>query len=228
MPNLIPSPSRESLWAKLRPVAVILLYGQAGLVVSSSLLILVLHGGGVAEAFVVLVTSVTVGIVVAWYAYHHWQRIHFGLSLIICILLSELAALPGQLQNQFKYQPTATPSGVYGKVSLMEGNCRSFGSGNKDHCNISDVSRKIYFYKPPLTPGDLSGGHYKGNIIPVAIAESDKNGNYQINLPAGTYSILAQDEGGQFCDTTPDGGNCNLVVTGDPQYYLVQIDHSSY
>jgi len=123
--------------------------------------------------------------------------------------------------------PVST-TGLYGKVSLQEGNCMPQVGAYSNGCKTSTVSRRVYFYKPALAPADVVGTHYAGGAKPAATAQSDTAGHYKIDLAAGDYSVLAEDDGGPFCNLSSGTAACGLTVSGGPQQYDITIDHATH
>ncbi len=125
----------------------------------------------------------------------------------------------------------ATGSGIRGKVTLREGNCQPgvVGETRAIPCDVRPVSRRVYIYSPPVRDNELDGAYYRGGRRPKAIVHSDGRGNYAIDLPAGSYSILVEDDGRHYCNSASGGRACAVTIrAGEHLRRDVEIDHGSF
>ena len=149
-------------------------------------------------------------------------------TLVPLGLLIITAVLVWQYWPTLKTAMSIKKHGVYGRVTLLEGNCMpSIGSPSKS-CQQSPVSRTVYFYQPPLSTESMTGTHYAGKVTPTATARSDGAGNYQIDLHEGQYSVLIEDTGGPFCYGFSGTIACPITVTGTAQEQNITIDHAAH
>lgn len=98
--------------------------------------------------------------------------------------------------------------GIYGTITLRTGNCMPFirelgQDGNfvrprSNPCHLAVVDREVYIFP-------LLGSRYKWGqpFLPTDMALSwvtrSKNGFYEIELPAGSYSVLVEHDGKKYC-----------------------------
>lgn len=95
-----------------------------------------------------------------------------------------------------------------GKVFLLSGNCMP-GSGGG--CNKKPISTTVLIY--PLKNQNNSFTGEKNPPITTKV-KSDKNGDYKVSLPPGTYSVYVDDNGRETCS----GGDGNANMCGITLY----------
>lgn len=119
-----------------------------------------------------------------------------------------------------KSQPRIS-QGAFGRVEVYSGNCMPGPAEIKSGCSIKRDSRKIYFKEQTTSQN-------KNQAKLVKTVQSDSQGNYQAELPAGKYSIFIEDEGGEYCN----GGNgagimCPLeIIQGQAKELNLRVDHA--
>ena len=91
-------------------------------------------------------------------------------------------------------------SGVWGTVSSMEGNCMPPIAPNSTTCTNCAVQRTIKIYQyttlSNATPSANSSVFYDSfNTALVAQVNTDSEGFFQVNLPAGNYTIAIVENG---------------------------------
>jgi hypothetical protein len=125
----------------------------------------------------------------------------------------------------------AAGSGVHGTVTLREGNCQPgvVGETRAIPCDVHPVSRRVYIYSPPVGDNEVDGAYYRGGRDPKAIVHSDGQGNYAIDLPTGSYSIMVEDDGRHYCNSLSRGRACAVTIrAGEHARRDLEIDHGSF
>lgn len=132
--------------------------------------------------------------------------------------------------------PTIT-QGIYGNVILYTGNCMpTICSGLDLHClffgntscKVSFASRAIVV-RESATRAAMERTYLKNKTPLVKIIESSDHGFYQLELPPGTYSILVEDEGKEYCNSFGvDGGVCQITLGTEIVEYNIEIDHAAW
>ncbi len=128
--------------------------------------------------------------------------------------------------------PTTTPTptisvGISGIVSVVAGNCMPGVST----CVTTHPTRKVYVYKS-LSNSDMDGT----DLVPgagtlVATTMSDTSGAYALSVPAGTYSVLVESQGKQYCNIFGENANevCSVTVTNsNTKYDISDSSQSTY
>lgn len=110
-----------------------------------------------------------------------------------------------------------------GKVSVRSGDCMP-GSGGG--CGEKPISATVLIY--PLRTQNSSFIGEKNTLL-LTKTRSDKNGNYKLILPPGTYSMYADDNGKETC-TGGDGyaNMCSITLYESDEERNVVIDHAVY
>jgi len=109
-------------------------------------------------------------------------------------------------------------NGIWGTVSNTEGNCMPMiGPGST--CKTCPVQRvvKIYPYtlRGQATASGTSGVFYSSfNTTMIAETTADANGFYQVNLPAGTYSVAIVEDGKLYVNSFDNAEGLNPVTVG--------------
>ena len=112
--------------------------------------------------------------------------------------------------------------GLYGKVTLNSGNCMPGAGG----CKTSSVSRKIYIREPVIIKA-IEITYLKEKTDLVKQIKSSGNGNYQVELPPGTYSVFIEDYSKEYCNSFGGQGEVCQVTVGDGMVeYNINIDHA--
>ncbi len=143
-----------------------------------------------------------------------------------------LAAGCGPLKTQpIKTSPTqneAIKQGLTGNVSLATGNCMPTIGTSKSSCSIKKLSTKIYI-REPATGKNMDYSYLKNPTKLIQTVTSSDTGNYQAAVPAGTYSVFADDNGKEYCNLSDGQGNmCRVTVGPGITEYNIKIDHAVY
>jgi hypothetical protein len=144
------------------------------------------------------------------------------------VLLPAQRPLPPERETR---TTVAAGSGVSGTVTVREGDCQPgvVGEAHRTGCGARPVSRRIYVYSPPIGAAAIASAYYRGGLRPVSVGRSDGRGNYAIELPAGSYSVLVEDGGRHYCNSLAGGRACAVTVRpGKRARHDLEIDHGSF
>lgn len=124
-------------------------------------------------------------------------------------------------------QPNLIKQGVYGKVTLASGDCMpSAGPELEKKCFMGGISTKVYVREPASTK-NMDSVYLKIPTKLITVADSNNDGFYETELPAGTYSIFVEDNGKEYCNFDDGrGGKCLVTVKNGTIKYDLQIDHA--
>jgi hypothetical protein len=115
-----------------------------------------------------------------------------------------------QIQPEIQNANQPAKVGLHGTVTLASGNCMPGPDINS--CANTKVSRTIYI-RGPATIANMDGTYLKTKTNLVAQATSDANGYYEVNLPAGVYSVFVEDGGREYCNLGGGlGEECQVTV----------------
>lgn len=109
-------------------------------------------------------------------------------------------------------------NGLWGTVSNTEGNCMPMvGPGST--CKTCPVQRVVKIYPYTLrSQATVSGSTVvffdSFNTTLVAETTADANGFYQVNLPAGTYSVAIVEDGKLYVNSFDSAGGLNPITIG--------------
>lgn len=118
-----------------------------------------------------------------------------------------------------------TPDKLFlsGKVSLLSGNCMP-GSGGG--CNKKPISTTVLIY--PLKNQNSSFTGEKNPPITTK-TKSDKNGDYKVSLPPGTYSVYVDDNGKETCSGGDGYANmCGITLYESNEEVNPVIGHAAF
>lgn len=111
-----------------------------------------------------------------------------------------------------------------GKVSVRSGNCMPMlgGKEGREECNGKPISATVSIYPLRNQSSSFIG---EKNMPLLTKTKSDKNGNYKLILPPGTYSI--------YVDGNCDGGDgyanmCGITLYESDEECNVVINHAVY
>lgn len=155
------------------------------------------------------------------------RLLYYVLAIVLSIaVVTAILMYPRDLEPR----PTIT-QGIYGTVLLITGDCMPKPVGSPSSCTREYVSRTIYIREPALL--DRMEGTYvpylRNKTALVAQVRSDAAGFYEVELPPGAYSVFAEDEGREYCNTHDGEGRlCPLTLDMEVLRYDVQIDHASW
>ena len=123
-----------------------------------------------------------------------------------------------------KKTTTVVNQGLYGKVTLYEGDCMP----GMNKCQMSNVARMIYIRKPAGKEA-MKDSYLKKKTELVEKVKSDKNGNYQVELPNGKYSVFVEDDKGEYINHfEQDGGAFVIEIKDNLVKYDIEIDHAAW
>lgn len=156
---------------------------------------------------------------------------------LLCTFLVILVSFQGCAlsdEQEIASSPSAGGTGetgeVFGTVTLHEGNCFPGPEDISNPCRSTGVSRRLFFFSPPLplqTAGTWDSGYYIGPDAPSAETRSGADGGYRVRLPLGRYSVLVEDGRKKYCSSISDEGPCFLLVIADAKVkHDMLIDHS--
>lgn len=110
-----------------------------------------------------------------------------------------------------------------GKVSVRSGDCMP-GSGGG--CGEKPISASVLIY--PLRNQNSSFIGEKNTPL-IKKTVSDKNGNYKLTLPPGTYSVYVDDNGKETCNGGDGYANmCGITLYESDEEQNLVIDHAVY
>ncbi|MEM1405340.1 MAG: carboxypeptidase regulatory-like domain-containing protein [Bacteroidota bacterium] len=120
-------------------------------------------------------------------------------------------------------QVSSQAQGVKGKVLWVEGN-QMPGPDRKTN-EGSPVTREIVFYDV-LKTSDLKrlGALFQEPPFePVAVVKTNEQGEFEINLPAGRYSLLTRENNGLFANLFDGENNVNPVTVESGKFTDIKI-----
>ena len=117
--------------------------------------------------------------------------------------------------------PAPMTTGIRGSVTLISGDCMP-GEPSKTHpCTRTNISRAVYI-REPATSANRSTAKLVKQIT------SGANGYYEVELPAGTYSIFVEDEGREYCNFFGGLGEaCQITITDKVAEFDINIDKAA-
>ncbi|PRY13244.1 hypothetical protein CLV24_106159 [Pontibacter ummariensis] len=130
--------------------------------------------------------------------------------------------------NQSKIVVTG---GIAGTLTLKEGNCMPIV--NRNSCKEYPVKRGIVLY-PYLTLQDVEMKNYTFytpiSAKPLLTTETDAEGFYEIEMPAGVYSIFILEDGQLYANGLDGQGGINPVVVeaGSVNKVNLRLDYAVY
>jgi len=148
--------------------------------------------------------------------------------LLGCILMtfvvyachkSNTATTDCDIQNTYAQnaKKVTITKGVWGTVSLMEGNCMPMVPPATNTCKHCPVQRIIKVYPYTLIQNATSVPNTASffesfNIPALAEITADANGFYEINLPDGQYSLALVENGKLYASGLDGQGGLNPVT----------------
>lgn len=126
-------------------------------------------------------------------------------------------------------KPTAMRMGIYGYVSLWEGNCMPpIGTGS--NCKKEFIETKVKVYNP-VKENEMNGTYLSVEKTPLMVVESDEFGYYYFEFPNGMYSVFAEDplnNDKEYCNSFSNGYACLVTVENKLAKFEIAIDHASH
>lgn len=124
---------------------------------------------------------------------------------------------------------------LFGAVGIREGNCLPGPVPERreerpNPCRTRPAATRVAAF-PPVSQtgaGDLA---HPAVGTPVAATRSGADGSYELTLPAGRYSVLADDDGRPYCNSFTSEGTASLacvveVQAGRRTQFDVTINHA--
>jgi hypothetical protein len=116
---------------------------------------------------------------------------------------------------------------VVGRVLLVRGNCQPTEPGMGGDCTATPLKRrKVFVYAPPLRTGGFRGTAYVGMRRAVRVVRTDTNGRYRIVLPAGAYTVVAEEGSRPYCNLFTRFACAVGLKPGRLLHFDIRIDHS--
>jgi hypothetical protein len=96
-------------------------------------------------------------------------------------------------------------------------------------CHMTTVDREIYIMEP-IMGSHRWGGPYLPLDLTALKSTKSKNGIYEVELPAGTYSVLVEDNGKKYCSWSGMKGEaCQITIrNGQLWEYNIEVNHASF
>jgi hypothetical protein len=117
---------------------------------------------------------------------------------------------------------------IEGRVLLVKGNCQPTEPGMAGDCTATPLKlRKVFVYSPPLLAGGFRGTAYAGIRRPKLGVRTDTKGRYRIALPAGTYTVVAEDESRPYCNLFTRLACALRLKPSEHLHHDIRIDHSA-
>jgi hypothetical protein len=122
-----------------------------------------------------------------------------------------------QVYDQNAQKVTIT-TGVWGTIANMEGNCMPVvGPGST--CKTCAVQRTVKIYEYTLRSNATASANStiffdSFNTRLVAQVDTDANGFFQVNIPAGQYSITVVENGKLYANETDGQGGLQPFTVG--------------
>lgn len=110
-----------------------------------------------------------------------------------------------------------------GITYLLSGNCMPGAGGG---CNKKPISTTVLIY--PLMNQNSS---FTGEKTPTLLTKikSDRNGNYKVDLPPGTYSVYVDDNGKESCSGGDGYANmCGITLYESNEEVNPVISHAAF
>jgi len=121
----------------------------------------------------------------------------------------------------------ATPTGVYGFVSLALGNCMPPVGLS---CSKSFLKTEVKIYRA-VRESEVEGNYLKNPGNPVMIVNSDEYGYYYVRLVNGKYSVFVEDpfnEHKEYCNSFSNGYACAIEVNNNLAKLDILLDRSTH
>jgi hypothetical protein len=116
---------------------------------------------------------------------------------------------------------------IEGRVLLVRGNCQPTEPGVGGDCTATPLKRrKVFVYGPPLRTSGFRGTGYAGMRSAVRIVRTDTKGRYRIVLPAGAYTVVAEDGSRPYCNLFTRLACAVRLTPGRLLHHDIRIDHS--
>ncbi len=114
-------------------------------------------------------------------------------------------------------------NGIWGTVSSMEGDCMPTVPPSNSSCKNCPVQRTIKIYQYTLLSDAIPSGNSSVffdsfNTPLVTQTDTDENGFFQVDIPAGHYSIVVVENGKLYANGLDgQGGLCPFAFTSGKQ-----------
>lgn len=125
------------------------------------------------------------------------------------------------------------PSGIWGTVALIEGNCMPVIQPTSSDCKTCPVKRtlRIYDYTKTDQASPSQSGSFYDSFTTSLIKEvtTDENGFFQTDIPAGHYTIVAVENGKLYAfGTDGQGGISPFTFTNGKQNINLAISYAVF
>lgn len=155
--------------------------------------------------------------------YYIWR--HGGIGSIVILPGNEVRAYSEDILTAHSKTPLRPVNlnikqGIYGHITFGRGECNlnSAGGLSADEeaaCRQKLQFRLIYIRKPAGT-NNVDAGFLLVKTDQVALAKTDADGFYQVELEPGNYSVFVKEIGQEYCDS-------KTVLDGETYYCLVKV-----
>jgi hypothetical protein len=113
-------------------------------------------------------------------------------------------------------------NGIWGTMAFMEGNCMPVRDPQTTTCKTCPVKRTIRIYayttKSQAVPQNFGSFYDSFNTQLIKEFKSDNNGFFQMDIPAGQYTIVVVENGKLYAfGGDGQGGISPITITGGKQ-----------
>lgn len=134
----------------------------------------------------------------------------------------------GQCENcrsEVKINPQPGPQGIQGKVSKLKGDFMPrIGSPEPGRNSTTPLAVPVHVFKGKLKAFEKPDPKHPAL---VKIVQSDKNGEYQLVLPPGEYTVVAEINGKLYLNAFDGEGRWSSVTVKADQWTRQIIDDTS-
>jgi hypothetical protein len=132
-------------------------------------------------------------------------------------------------------QKQTISNGVWGTVSFMQGNCMPTFDPTTTTCKHCPVKRTVKIYNYTLRSNAVPSGNStvffeSFNTTLIAQVDTDAEGFYQVNIPAGRYTIAVVENGKLYANGGDGQGGINpfTIVSNNPQKANLVMSYKAY
>lgn len=130
--------------------------------------------------------------------------------------------------NALTASDSSATSVIEGRVLLVRGNCQPTEPGVRGDCTVTPLKRrKVLVFAPPLSAGGFRGKTYVGGRRAARVLLTDSTGRYRTRLPAGVYTIVAEDRLRPYCNFFTRLACAVRLTPSRVLRYDIRIDHST-
>ncbi len=164
----------------------------------------------------------------------------FSLLMFSVLLSCQKAGVPVQNINcnmqsvkELNSKKVTISQGVWGTVSLRQGNCMPMVGSQSTTCSECPIKREVRVYAYTTTQdaepntGIKSFDGFKTQLI--RIINADENGFFQATLPNGKYSVVFVEEGKLYANNFDGFGGISTATINNNSINLnLVLDHAVY